>query len=141
MGIHHSVIDRLMQRLQATVMVDERPRFDRSRKTTPREDRLIARCARRNLFATYARIRDELNFGNHISLWTVNIQLNEQRLRRNCHDVVGGLDGIGHLTISVGIYVIGKDFFAQMIVEFYCVPWMAEFESSCIEPLYFMRGT
>jgi len=122
-------------------MVDERSRSDRSRKTTRREDRPIARYARRNHFATCARIRDELNFGNRISLRTVNIQLNEQCLRRNCHDVVGGLDGIGHLTISVGIYVIGKESIAQMKVEFYCVPWMAEFESSCIESLYFMTGT
>ena len=37
-GVHHSVIDRLMQHLQATEMVDERPRSGRTRKTTPREN-------------------------------------------------------------------------------------------------------
>jgi transposase len=67
MEVHHSVIDRLMQRLEATGMVDEHPRYRRRRKTTPIEDRLIARCARKN------RFRDALNFGDHVSI-------NEQRL-------------------------------------------------------------
>jgi hypothetical protein len=34
MGVHHSVIDRLMQRLQATGMVDEHLRSDCPRRTT-----------------------------------------------------------------------------------------------------------
>ena len=38
MGVHYSVIDRLMQRLQVTGMVDERPRSGMPPKTTPRED-------------------------------------------------------------------------------------------------------
>lgn len=42
-------------------------------KPTPIEDRLIARCARKNRFPTPARIRDALNFGDHVSI-------NEQRL-------------------------------------------------------------
>jgi hypothetical protein len=37
-GVHHSVIDRLMQHLQATAMVDERPRSGKTRKTTPCEN-------------------------------------------------------------------------------------------------------
>jgi hypothetical protein len=49
-------------------MVDEHPRSGRPRKTTRREDSLIAHCAKRNLFGTSARILDELNFGHHISL-------------------------------------------------------------------------
>jgi IS30 family transposase len=32
MGVHHSVIDRLMQRMQATRMVDEGPRSGRLAK-------------------------------------------------------------------------------------------------------------
>ena len=52
MGVHHSVIDCLMHCLQATGIVDEHPRSDRAQKTTPREDRLKARCARRNCLAT-----------------------------------------------------------------------------------------
>jgi len=67
MGVHHSIIDCLMHRLQATGMVDEHSQSCRARKTTPREDRLIARCARRNCLATSACIRDELNFGGHVS--------------------------------------------------------------------------
>lgn len=34
-----------------------------SAKTSTREDRLKAKCARRNRFATSTRIRDELNWG------------------------------------------------------------------------------
>jgi len=36
-GTHHYLMDRLMQRLQATEIVDERPRSGRPLKTTPRE--------------------------------------------------------------------------------------------------------
>ena len=49
MRAHHSEIDYLMQRLK---MVDEWPWSGKSCKTTPRKDRLIARCASRNHFAT-----------------------------------------------------------------------------------------
>jgi len=63
MVVHHSVIDHLMQPLQATVMVDEHPQSGRPCKAKPREDRLMARCARRNRFSISARIRGELNFG------------------------------------------------------------------------------
>ena len=61
MGVHHSVIDCLMHRLQTTGMVDEQPLPGRPCKTKPRGQ------ARRNCFATSARIRDELNFGGHVS--------------------------------------------------------------------------
>jgi len=44
MGVHHSATDRLMHLLQVAEIVDERPRSGRSRKTTPREDRLIVWC-------------------------------------------------------------------------------------------------
>ena len=49
MRAHHSEIDYLMQRLK---MVDEWPWSGKPCKTTPRKDRLIARCASRNHFAT-----------------------------------------------------------------------------------------
>ena len=58
MGVHRSVICCFMQRLQETGMADGRPRSVRFRNTTPKEDRLIARCARRNRFDTSARVRD-----------------------------------------------------------------------------------
>ena len=61
-GVHHSVIDRLMDRFQATGTVEDRPRSGRPRKTTPREDRLIARRARRDNFTTAGRIRAGLHF-------------------------------------------------------------------------------
>jgi hypothetical protein len=40
-----------------------------------RGDMLIAPCARRNRFATSARIRDELNIEDHVSLRTDNRRL------------------------------------------------------------------
>ena len=40
-------------------------------------NRPVAHCARRNSFATSARIRDEFNFGDHVSVRNYN---NEQRL-------------------------------------------------------------
>ena len=58
MGVQHSVIDRLMQRSQATEIVGERPRYGWPHKTTSREERLIAGCVRRNVFPTSARFRD-----------------------------------------------------------------------------------
>lgn len=66
MGLHHSVINSLMQHLKAIAMDDERPRSGRSSKTTHRENMLLARGARRNRFATKARVRDKFNFGAHV---------------------------------------------------------------------------
>ena len=54
-GVHRSLIDRLIQSLQATAMVVERLRSRMFRETTPRQDSLF--------FSTSARIRDELKFG------------------------------------------------------------------------------
>jgi len=70
MGVHHSEIHHFMQCFQATGMVDEHLRSCRPRKAIPREDWLIDRSARRNRFATSAHIRDELNFGGHVSVRT-----------------------------------------------------------------------
>jgi len=75
MGIHHSVTDGLMKRLQANGMVDEGPRSGRPLKTTHREERLIAGSARRNRFttSTSACIPDEMNFGGHVSVTRLRI--------------------------------------------------------------------
>ena len=75
MGIHHSVTDGLMKRLQANGMVDEGPRSGRHLKTTHREERLIAGSARRNRFttSTSACIPDEMNFGGHVSVTRLRI--------------------------------------------------------------------
>jgi len=85
MGVHHAVIGRRMERLPATGMVGERLRSGTSRKTTPREDRLTARYARINRFATSTRILDEVNFGSNVSVRTVDIRINEQRSRKDTH--------------------------------------------------------
>jgi hypothetical protein len=47
----------------------------------PLLDRLLARHARRNRSATSVCIRNELNYGGHISVRTVNRRLNEDRLQ------------------------------------------------------------
>ena len=40
--VQHYVIDRLIQRVQATGIVDGRPRSDMPLKTTPRDDMVLA---------------------------------------------------------------------------------------------------
>ena len=57
-----------MERLPTTGMIGERLRSGTSRKTTPRDDRLIARYARRNRFATSTRILDEVYIGGRVSV-------------------------------------------------------------------------
>jgi len=57
------------------------------------------------------------------------------------HYIIGGLDGIDHVTISVGIFVIGNESVGQTKVDFYCIPWMAALKSGGIESLHFMTGT
>jgi hypothetical protein len=52
-----------------------------------------------------------------------------------------GLDGIGHVTISVGTFVIGNESIGQTKVDFYCALGMAVFKSGGIETLHFMMGT
>jgi hypothetical protein len=76
-GVHHSVIDFLCKRLK---WFCEHQRSRWHCKTTPREDRIIDRCAKRNRFATSARIQNEMNFGGDVSVRTVNRRLNEQRM-------------------------------------------------------------
>ena len=80
MGVHHYQMDHLMQHLQATGKVDENPRSGMPLNTTPREDRLIARYARINRCATSTRILDEVYFGCHVSVRTVDMRINGERL-------------------------------------------------------------
>ena len=80
-GVHHSVIDRLMDRFQTTGTVEDLPRSVRPRKTIPRDDRLIVRRARRDNFTTAVRIPAGLPFGGHVYVRTVIRRLNAQHLR------------------------------------------------------------
>ena len=80
-GVHYSVINRLMDRFKATGTVEDRPRSGRPRKTTPKEDRLIARRARRDNFTMAGPIRAGLPFGGHVSVRIVIRRLNAQHLR------------------------------------------------------------
>ena len=80
MRVHDCVINRFMRRLQAIGMVHDHSRSDRPRKAATRENKLNSRYVRRSRFATSAHIRDELSFGDHVSVRTANIWFNEQRL-------------------------------------------------------------
>ena len=75
--VNHSIIVRLMQRFRQTENVTDRPLAGRSRKTTPREDRLISRRAQRP-FSTVGALRGNLAFGGHISTRTVIKRLHHQ---------------------------------------------------------------
>ena len=67
-------------------------------------------------------MRKQLHFGCHVSIRTVSRRLNEQRksTHKTTTTVIDGLDGIGHVTISVEIFVIGNESIGQMKVDFYC---------------------
>ena len=79
--VNHSNIERLMQRFCQTGNVTDRPRAGRSRKTTPREDRLISRRARQRSFSTAGALRGNLAFGGHISTRTVIRRIHHQGMR------------------------------------------------------------
>jgi transposase len=79
--VNHSIIVRLMQRFRQTGNVTDRPRAGRTRKTTPREDRLISRRARQRPFSTSGALRGHLAFGGHISTRTVIRRLHHQGMR------------------------------------------------------------
>ena len=68
--VNHSIIVRLMLRFRQTGNVTDRPRAGRPRKTTPREDRLISRRARK-WHSTAGALRGNLAFEGHISTHTV----------------------------------------------------------------------
>jgi hypothetical protein len=75
------IIVRLMQRFRQTGNVTDRPRAGRSRKATPREDRLMSRRAWQRPFSTAGALRGNLAFGGHISTRTVIIRLHHQGMR------------------------------------------------------------
>ena len=98
MGVHHAIIGHRMECLPATGMIGERMRSGTSHNTASREDWLIARYARVIRFATSTRILDEENIGYHVCVITVDIRINEQRLRARIP--IKWLYGIGDVTIS-----------------------------------------
>ena len=80
-NVSHSVIVRLLQRLDETGDVKERQRTGRPVKTTPREDRLLKRLARQDPFKTANILRNNWIVNGRISRRTVNRRLNNARLR------------------------------------------------------------
>ena len=70
-SVNHSIIVRLMQCFRQKGNVTDRPRAGRTRKPTPREDRLISRRARQRPFSTTGALRGSLAFEGHISTRTV----------------------------------------------------------------------
>lgn len=79
-NVSHSVIVRLLQRVGETGDVKERHRTGRPVKTTPREDRLLKRLARRDPFSTANTLRNHWIVNGRISRRTVNRRLNNARL-------------------------------------------------------------
>jgi transposase len=51
-NVNHTVIGRLIQRYHQTGTVNDRPRSGRHRLTSPREDRLLTRRAKRSPFTS-----------------------------------------------------------------------------------------
>jgi transposase len=80
-SVNHSIIVQLMQRFRQTGNVADRPRADRPRKATPREDLLMSRPARQQPFSTAGALRGNLAFGGHITTRTVIRRLHHQGMR------------------------------------------------------------
>lgn len=80
-GVSHSVIIRLIQRVDETDTVDERERTGRPPKTTPREDRHLRRLAQQEPFSTANTLKRRWNVNVRICRRTVNRRLNNARLR------------------------------------------------------------
>ena len=78
-NVSHSVIVRLMQRVNHTWGVKELQRTGRPMKTTPREDRLLTRFARQQPFSTANTLRSQWIVNGRISRRTVNRRLNNAR--------------------------------------------------------------
>jgi transposase len=139
--VHHSVIYRLVERLQEAVMVDWRPRSGRPLKTTPRKDRLIALCARRNHFSTSARNRDDLNFRGNVSVRTANRRRNEEHLHRRLLIKLPPLS----LRHRRAWWIWSRDHLRWNIRNWKrlspLVTLMAAFKSGGIRTLHFMTGT
>jgi hypothetical protein len=70
-----------MQRFHQTGNDTDGPRTGRSRKTTPREDRLISRRAWQRPFSTAGALLGNLAFGGHISTRNVIRRLHHQGMR------------------------------------------------------------
>lgn len=80
-GVNNSVISRLVARHRQTGSIEDRPRSGRPRKTTPREDRFLARQARLHPFSTAGQLRGMWPTGGQISDRTVIRRLHRSRLR------------------------------------------------------------
>jgi transposase len=79
--VNHSIIVRLVQRFRQTENVTDRPRAGRSRKMTPREDRLTSRRSRQRPLSTAVAFRGNLALGGHIRSRTVIRSLHHQGMR------------------------------------------------------------
>jgi len=82
MGVQHSVIDLLMQCLQATGMIVECPQSVSLRKTTPREDRFNNPVCQTKLVCFIRSYPRWIEFWGHVSVRTANRRVNEQRMRK-----------------------------------------------------------
>ena len=80
-NVNHTVIGRLIQRYHQTGTVNDRPRSGRPRLTSPREDRLLNRRAKRSPFTSAAKLREHWPPGGRVSVRTVIRRLHNAHLR------------------------------------------------------------
>ena len=80
-NVNHTVIGRLIQRYHQTGTENDRPRSGRPRLTSPREDRLLIRRAKRSPFTSAAKLRDHWPPGGRVSVRTVIRRLHNPHLR------------------------------------------------------------
>jgi hypothetical protein len=57
-NVNHTVIERLIQHYHQTETVNDRPSSGRPRLTSPREDRLLTRRAKRSPFTSATKLRE-----------------------------------------------------------------------------------
>lgn len=79
LGVSHSVIQRLLERFQATGRADNRPRSGRPRSTNRREDRMLCREALRDRTVTSSTLRAQL-------AQAANINVSSATIRRRLHE-------------------------------------------------------
>lgn len=78
--VNQSIIARLLQKYRATGTVSERHRAGKPHKTTPREDRLLSRAAKRDPFKCARLLRENWHTQNRVSIRTVTRRLNNAGL-------------------------------------------------------------
>ena len=128
-NVSHSVIVRLKQRVNETGNAKERQRTWQLLKTTRREDRLIKRLARQQLFSNANTLWGRWIVNGRISRRTVNRRLNNARFRAR-RPIKRPLLTIRHKTarLHLGMWPYGMEY--QVVAESTLVGWKSFFVES-----------